>query len=392
MIALCLFLLSALSSAYGTMPEYNFFSEEETTEVSTSRRIDSEYFSDILAYRNDMQSEYGFLKSERAFFFNVGSLSRSRFSTLHRLKIQQQVSDGVRVQLVYLGNDNLEEQLKNLVLEASFKMTNGIQLIGYTQLSGAKKYNDFGAAVEVAVDEGHTLRLFTTLIDPSFTLRTEESERDLKSSTQYGFVGRWLHTTEENFVEYYGTLQSPLIRVHDDRNTRYEYKESRLGLRGRFGQERIINFDVRYVSRTEGLIDPLSSSADQGIWTRRGLDLLLQNERSSWIYGVAGHVRRWEHNSETLNQQFILPHVWYRSLNAFRDKDEWRLGYEVTLYRMSGEGALFPPTDLVKYQEHRLNARYTIAWSEFCHLHLTASGDVDSFSWEGGNGRLEWYF
>lgn len=374
------------------MPEYNFFSEEETTEVSTSRRIDSEYFSDILAYRNDMQSEYGFLKNDRAFFFNVGSLSRSRFATLNRLKVQQQVNERIGVKLIYLANDNLEEQLKNLVLEANIKVFDRIHFIGYTQLSGQKKYNDFGAAVEVLIADDHKLRLFSTLIDSSFTLRTEETERDLKSSTQYGLVGRWLSSSNENFAEYYWTMQTPLIRVYDTQNTRYEYKESRLGLRGRWGQGSVINYDLRFVSRTEGLLDPASAGLDQGIWNRRGFDILLQNERLDWIYGVAGHLRRWEHRAETLSQQFLLPHVWYRSSNALRQNDEWRVGYEATLYRMYGSETLFPPQDLVRDHEHRLNLRYTIAFNELCHLHFTASGDLDSLSWEGGNGRLEWYF
>lgn len=146
--------------------------------------------------------------------------------------------------------------------------------------------------------------------------------------------------------------------------------------------------DLSYKNRREGLLTPL----DDQFWQSHHWDALLQLEDSRWIVGVSNTWRDWQNGSEGSHQRFLLPHLWLKWGSDQFAQETWRLGLESTWAYMRGSTVIMPPEYVLREFEHRINLRYSIRFNEKATLHLLLTGDLDTPSWEGGNGQFQIYF
>lgn len=382
--------------SFAQFEEYNYFSESEIGEINSPLQIDSEYFSDILTYRMPLSADNSFHRSERVYDLSIGSLSASRFATQHRLKVDTNLNDSLTFRVAYFEKKDLEQSLNHMILELQYKMNSLISLVGYTELVSEKKWNDFGLATLVNLSNDHVLRLYVTAVDSAFTKRTEINEKDESSPYVYGLVGRLLDSEREDiFLEYYARVQSPLQRRFLDRQSEYSYKETRVGSRGRqhlFSDSDYFNFDLNYKRREEGQLALGSSVAESRIWSSHQWDALLQYENLKWIYGIAANIREWQSEGADVQSQTYLPHLWYKLRNESAEKENLRLGYELSWNHADGPMQFRTPEDRNREFEHRGNLVYILHFNRNAFFNLLLTADLDDLSWEGGNGTLQIFF
>jgi hypothetical protein len=392
-------LIATLAVFYSKMAlaqfeEYGYFSESEINEVNTPLLLDSEYFSDILTYRMPFSMHANFLRSDRVFDLSIGSLSRSRFATQYRLKIDTKLNSALTFRLAYAEQKDFEQSINHSILELQYRLNSFLSLVGYTELKSEKKWNDIGTALLFDFEKNHSLRLYVAWMDFSFNKRTENNESDSRSSVAYGFVGRLLDDENSSFLEYYARVQSPLSRNLES-GANYAHRDSKLGVRGTqvlSTADQQLHFDVSYKYRTEGIQQTGSTDRTNGFWRSHSFDSLLQYEYAHWTFGVLSVLRDWEINNEKIKAQTHSPHIWY-DFNANKaDTNQFRVGYEVSFHSISGSADLRTPPDRNKDVEHRGNLRYTIYFNENAFLHLYFTADLDDQSWEGGNGTFQILF
>ncbi len=391
---LSILLFIAALPAAAQFEEYGYFSESEITEINRPSLLDSEYFSDILTYRIPNSMHSSFLRSSRVYDLSIGSLSQSRFATQHRLKLDTQLNSHLVFRLAYAEQKDLEQSVNHSILELQYRVSSFLSLVAYTELKSEKKWNDFGAAILIDAGKNHQLRFYTTWIDFSFNKRTDRNESDRRRAMAYGFVGRFLNDEDSSFLEYYGRIQSPLNR-NLDTGEHYSHRDAKLGLRGTkvfAGDNQQVHFDVSYKYRHEGIQQQGVVDSSYGLWRNQYTDALLQYENTYWTYGIASVSRRWEVNSEAVRSLTLSPHIWYTLMGNQLNVNQLRLGYEASLYSISGPEFLRIPPDVNKDVEHRGNLRYTIHFNETSFLHLYLTADLDAPSWEGGNGTFQIIF
>lgn len=390
-----IFFLLFSHSALAQFEEYGYFSESETDEVNTPLLIDSEYFSDMLTYRLPLSMHSTFLRSERVYDLTIGSLSRTRFATQHRLKLDSHLSDTLIFRLAYFEKKDLEQSINHFILELQYKLNSFMSVVGYTELKSEKKWNDVGSALLLHMNPDHTLRLYTTWIDFSFNKRNEDNQSDSRRPVAYGFVGRILNpNTTTSFLEYYGQVQTPLNRQQNS-ITNYIYKNSKIGFRGTqlfYSEDQFLHFDASTTYRAEGVQQSGSTDSAFGLWRSHHIDVLLQYENSKWIYGLSSALRKWEIHSQNVDAQIFSPHIWYKHISQSLGKEDLRFGYEASFHTINGPSELRSPDNINNNLEHRGNMRYTIYFNDSAFLHLQLTADLDDFSWEGGNGTFQILF
>lgn len=395
-VFLIIIIISATSyEADAQIEEYGYFSESEIGDINSSLLIDSEYFSDILTYRFPLSLDNTFLRNDKVYNLTVGSLSRTRFATQQRLKIDTQLNDHFKFRIIYNEKKDLEQSINHLVLELQYRMNSMLSLVGYTELMSEKKFTDYGTALLIDLQPAHQIRFFVTAIDNSFSKRTEANEEDLSKTYAFGAVGRLLNTNSNDFLEYYARFQNDLERRFTFSEQVYSFGENKLGFRGQKqirNESRYFNFDVSFKRRLEGIeaFDP--STADEGVWRSRQWDILFQYEDPHFVYGLAGFFRTWRKDLSVVDSQTYLPHLWYKITSSNSELENFRLGYELSIHNINGPMELQTPMDRNRDMEHRGNLRYSIYFSQTSFLHLQFTADLDDFSWEGGNGTLQILF
>jgi hypothetical protein len=390
-----IFLINLLApGAFAQWNEYSHFSDYEKNELNSSLKIDSEYFSDILTYRLPLAMESEFQRRDKIFDISVGSLSRTRFATQQRLKLDLPLTENLMFRFVHFKNEDLEKNHQVSLVELQYSLLPWLKAVTYGDFTSEKKHNDFGAAFIVNPHKDISVRTFATFSDFFFNKRTELNERDLELSKTFGVVSRWLPATDAaSFLEVYSTFQTPLKRFNEDLQTQYEFSENRYGVLGRqrLYERAFLNFDVSYKRRKEG-IQTSGTAIGDGIWQVHQWDTLLQFEDQRWIFGLSNHWRDWQFNSEGSQQRFFLPHLWIKGGEDSFSQDVWRFGLEMTWAYLRGSQAIIPAADVIREFEYRANFRYSIRFNENALLHLQFTGDLDEFSWEGGNGQFQIYF
>ncbi|MBY0383585.1 hypothetical protein K2X05_00370 [bacterium] len=390
-----LFLACFFEKSVAAFDEYLFFSQSEQQETNTSRLLDSEYFSDVLTYQMPWAMQSHFLKKDKVFDMSVGSLSGTRFMSQYRLKIDQEIAKDLTFRLIYAEKKDLELSRENLLMELQYRINNLISFAAYTQLESLKKENDLGVATIVHLAPELNLRLFATIVDFSFNKRTEDAEREIRSTKQYGAVLRWLPAeTSVDFLEIYATVQTPLERIDLLQNKTYLFRETRAGTRGVYKlneNSQKINWDLSYRYFNESEVLPVSE-AEQGLWRSQAWNAWVQLENPKTIFGLATFFRNWHFNGNQMDQTYYLPHFWYKIDGDQNNEGTYRIGYEATFYDAAGAESLRSALNQGHRLEHRANLRYSIVFSERAQLHLQFSADLDHLSWEGGNGQFQVFF
>jgi hypothetical protein len=381
------------TSAFAAFEEYLYFSESEQAETNSPRRIDSEYFSDILTYSLPLQMQARYLRSTSAYDLTVGSLGSTRFATQQRLRLDHQLNEHFTLRLLYIEKKDFEQSLQHFIVELQYHMNAFWTMAGFTELQSLKQGNDVGLASVFHLSDDLQVRFFMTAVDFSFNLRVEDNIRSTSNTYHYGFISRWIPSGEsEEFAELYLTAHTPVNRDLLDLGSTYFFRDTRTGLRGRHTLNQpseFLNWDVNYRYAAESELSPPSESP-QGIWKNDQWNLLLQYENNDWLLGVASYLRKWDIGGTDVIQDNYLPHIWRKIY--WGGEDTLRLGYEVTMSNTTGPQHLRSPSDVNKSTEHRANLRYSINFNERAYLHLQLSADMDDLGWEGGNGQFQYLF
>lgn len=385
------------SSAFAFVENYSLFGANEQSTINGPESIDGEYYSDLLAFRHNLITDYNFLSANNAYDIYVGSVSSKQFAIQQRLKLNQQISEKLFFDLVYIDKENLEEAREQFLTGLTYKLSKAFSLSAYGSLFSDKSQNDVGFAVNVNLQSNHQLRLFMNLIDFDFTERNQVDAVDQKSPRHFGLMGRILQD-QFQFVEYYLYKNSSVVRDFTQIDQRYVFEETRAGLRGRqkITSNYYLNFDVDVFTGKEGqsslsAFDP----ATDFNWQRDGLKALIQVEKENLLMGLEYNYRYWSAQQGAVQHSNIMPHVWYQ----FRLKDTIFLpqridtGLEASFHEASGPMNLRSSTDANSDINSRFNLRLHYEFSKTAFLNLLLSADLDDkFSWEGGAGQFQMLF
>lgn len=385
--------------AHAFTEAYSLFNQQEFATINRPELVDGEYYSDQLAFRHSLINDYNFLTSKNAFDLYVGSISSKQFTSEKRLKLAQDISPHIQFDLVYIEKENFELARQQFLTGLTFKLSQVISLSTYAGLFYDKDKNDIGAALNFKINSIHTIRFFINQADFDFNARNAVKAEDKKSSTNYGVVGTVL-TEDFEFLQYYAFKNTPLVRDFLDEEIRYNFEETRVGLRGRkqlSTKNDFLNFDVEFFQRSEGqfAITTPDPTNDQN-WDVLGYRVLGQWQRDVIIVGLEHNYRKWESQDGggVVRHNNWMPHIWYgwRWPSHTYFPSGLDLGLEGSFHLASGEQNLRSKTDEDEAFNGRFNLRTYFDFSKTAKLNLLLSLDLDDLSWEGGGGQFQILF
>lgn len=397
---LCFAVLSAVvlpSRAYGFVESYSLFGPLESKDLNGPDRIDGEYYSDILAFRNSFTSDYRFLNATNAYDIYAGSVSSTQFAIQQRLKLNEKITEKLYFDLVYIEKENLEEGREQFLSGLTYQFSNFLSASAYTSLFSNKDQNDVGFAVTMNLTPAHKLRLFMNMVDFGFNERNQFEGEDQKKPLHFGLYGQWI-SDQFKFLEYYFYQNSSVVRDFTQTDERYIFKETRLGARGKLkiSKSYDYNFDLDVFDGEEGRFLLSTSDPENDIvWSRNGLRFLNQFESGFFRLGVEYNYRHWSSDQGNVQHSNIMPHMWYNM--RLRDStflpSSIDFGLETSFHEAQGPVALRSSTDADSDINGRFNMRLFYEFSKTAVLNLLLSADLDDdFSWEGGAGQFQIQF
>jgi hypothetical protein len=90
------------SISFAFIESYSLFGTQESNTINTPDQIGSEYYSDILAFRNTINSDFNFFKATNAYDIHLGSLDSKQFAIQQRFKLKQSISEKLFFDLDFL--------------------------------------------------------------------------------------------------------------------------------------------------------------------------------------------------------------------------------------------------------------------------------------------------
>jgi hypothetical protein len=394
-ILILIIFYSRLSFAF--MESYYLFGSDEFQTLNGPKKIDGEYYSDLLAFRLTSSLNNDFVKATQAYDIYVGSINSKQFAIQQRLKIQQSIGKKLNFELGYIEKENFEEGRQQLFSGLNYDLFEKFNFGFRTSLFSQKDQNDFGVYTDVLFSESHKIKFFLNFTDFGFNKRNELNAKDLKSPLQYGILGQIIKD-QNLYLEYYLFQNSQVDRQFTDTDLVYTFEDIRLGLRG---QKKVntnyLNFDLELFKGKEGLTnisvpDPLVDE----FYDRSGGRILFQVQTLKWIYGIEGNIRSWTNfEDQVVKHLNFMPHIWYKVLSPSKylliPKD-FDLGLETSVHKAEGLKSLRAKTDENNDLNSRFNVRLNYNLSENAKLNFLLSADLDEFSWEGGGGQFQILF
>lgn len=383
--------------ANGFIESYSLFGSEEAKTVNGPDVIDGEYYSDILAFRNQLIKDYNFMKAVNAYDIYLGSISSKQFAIQQRLKLNQKLSDNIYFDLVYINKENFELAREQFLTGLSYRLTDRMSLSFYTSLYSFKDQNDIGVSGEFTITRNHKFKIFLNSADFGFNQRNQINAQDKSRPLNLGLNGEWMNDNFE-FFNYYAYINTSTEREFLDINQTYVFNERRSGFRGRIKLNSIyyLNFDLDFSQGRESLFssnapDPINDK----IYDRTSFTTLNQLETLNWIFGYEYNYRYWKSDQGSVQHSNFLPHVWYKVKTNSKPyfPTGIDLGLETSIHSAKGNKSLRSSSDENEALNSRFNLRLIYKISENSSLNFLLSADLDDkFSWEGGGGQFNVYF
>ena len=399
LVSLLFFVTSIFSqTSFAFVESYSLFGPLESNNINGPENINGEYYSDILAFRNSLKNDYKFLNATNAYDIYVGSISSKQFAVQQRLKLNQQITEKLFFDLVYIERENFEEGREQFMSGLTYRSTNAISFSAYTSLFANKDQNDVGMAVSFDLNSAHKLRLFVNMVDFSFNERNDIEAEDQKTPLHFGLYGRWL-SDQFQFLEYYLYQNSSVVRDFTQIDERYVFEETRLGVRGKYKltQNYDYNFDLDVFHGEEGRSQISAPDVANDVnWSRTGVRSLHQIESGPVIAGLEYNYRYWSADTGNVQHSNVMPHIWYNL--RFNDENVFLpqsldLGLEASFHEAQGPEDLRSLSDEDSAINSRFNLRVYYEFSKTAILNLLFSADLDdNFSWEGGGGQFQILF
>lgn len=392
-----LFVIIDTKTSFGFVESYSFFGSLESDKINTPEDIDGEYYSDILAFRHSLVSDYNFFSSQNAYDIYVGSISSKQFAIQQRLKLNQKISDQLTFNLAYLEIENFEIGREQFISGLTYSLNSKLSFSAYTSLFSNKDQNDIGTSLNINLNSNHTITFFVNFIDFGFNKRNQIEAVDQKNPLHFGLQGQWLNDTFE-FLNYYIFQNSSVSREFTLSDERYVFEESKIGFNGRLKilNSTYYNFDISAFQSEEGKTkisspDPLLDIK----FNRNGFMTLNQLEIDNLILGLEYNYRYWISNQGNVQHSNLIPHIWYKKHFPKYKYFPHRLdfGLETSIHSAQGPKALRHSLDSEFDVNSRFNTRLHFEFSKTAFLNLLLSADIDDkFSWEGGGGQFQILF
>lgn len=389
--------LTIVLKAYGFIESYSLFGSEEAKIVNGPDVIDGEYYSDILAFRNQLLKDYNFMKATNAYDIYLGSISSKQFAIQQRLKVNQKLSDHIYFDLIYINKENFEIAREQFLTGLSYNISQRLSLSFYTSLYSFKDQNDIGISGEFKISNNHKLRLFINSADFGFNQRNQVNAQDNSRPFNIGLDGQWINDNFE-FINYYVFINTLVEREFLDLNQIYIFDEKRSGFRGRMKLSSVnyFNFDLDFSQGREGLFSSnIPDPVNDKLYDRSSFTILNQVETLNWIFGYEYNYRYWQSDQGNIQHSNFLPHVWYKITTNSKSylPTNIDLGLESSLHSAKGNKSLRSISDENEALNSRFNLRLIYKISENSTLNFLLSADLDDkFSWEGGGGQFNVYF
>jgi hypothetical protein len=182
-LGLLLLMRQSPALAWESLPEFQSLTEAEQEKFESPLDLETEYFSDVLAYQKPMSWEYLWLTHEQALDISVGSVSAQEFMMDNRLKIQPWLLDELQFRFTHFEERSLERDSVHNMMELIYwpqwwpgwvfkKM--GIAFYGEPSLN--KRENDTGVALFFKPHDRHEIRIFETYVDVTRLKRNNRSD------------------------------------------------------------------------------------------------------------------------------------------------------------------------------------------------------------------------
>lgn len=366
----------------------SFFDNEEVDVINSPSLINSEYYSDILAFRLSFQNHFNFVDADNAYDISVGSISSKRFAINQRLKLKHSITDGLNLHVSFFEIEDFEISRSHLMFGLGYDISKSLEIVINTAFFSEKSENDLGLAINFKPSLNNNLRFFINLPDFAFNERIETDAQNLKDTFNLGIIGNY--KSEDGYqLEYYISNNSKLERLFKDIDEIYQFSELRYGLRSVLQTSQLTyNILLEAFNGTEG---QYLRTSQKEVWNRKGLKTLIQIQLDQWTAGVESNWRTWELNSQVVRHTNIMPHMWYRqNLNSVLSSID--MGLEFSIHKGTGPLALRESSDSNHDVNGRFNLRPNFKISEKSFLNILLSLDLDDGSWEGGGGQFQVLF
>lgn len=418
-----LFFLTILSATFPAQaiewfPEYQTLTETEESMLESPEALNSEYQSDVLAYRKPDWWQYDWLAHPRAFDLSVGSVSAAHFNVDTRFKVHKRLSDPLEFRLSFFQERNRERDSNHLVLELVVWPWKWLGLAFYGEPELYKRNDDTGLALLIKPAPTHEIRLFQTFVDVTRLKRNDRNDTYVEPHLPYsrGLVGRyWGEPGSESkgeFVEY--ALRQETFTQWRFPDEKYDYRYWK-GFASVFGgvrlTERIMfygraQWDRKFESKTPldatSTITASSLRTDRVFVTARARMVGLEGVGlpADWelVPGLEFAYRRWQGSPGQTGERDLLPNLWLRvpAFGTGETRDVFEVGVDTQWHRETGDRTAFLAERADGAVNSRLNLVYEFRFRDDAFLRLLTSADLDRFgsaqSWEGGCGQLRMTF
>lgn len=428
-------LFSSTAGAFDVFPEFHALTESEASSFNDTRRIDSEYTSDVVTYLEPLAWEAAFHSSNRAFQFTLGSLSNKNFLHNGRLKLNASLTESLEFRLTAFQQRDLEVDQTHTIMELVQRLGGGFSVSAYGEPSLFKRENDFGLALLYSPRAGHEIRVFHTWVDLT---RQEHNDRPDTFAKGYeasslGVVGRCTGclgfsreegttessasrvssqaTTHVDWIEWFVRREAPVQWRFPQSDREYRFDQWALGTKARLPlaqRNSFVNARLQYSEKREANV-VVSSQAETNL-NRRLLESLVSMEwpveplgaRSTIEPGVGWFHRNWSaEGGRRLEHRNFVPFVWLKTDlvdRGTRGFDRLDLGYELTAFKGDDDVQLAAEGLIQNASEHRMNFRYAFALEKSAELTIALTADLDVLAggtgglFEGGNGQFRVFF
>ena len=375
--------------------EYQAFSDTFFLKSEDSTNLDSEYRSDVLAYRYQYHDYLKFRSSKKRLHWVVGSLSSERFYTERSIFLEEDFGKDLRIRMVYHEKEDFEYQNQRLIIDLGYSVSKSFLLGAFGDAAFDKAKDDVGVYFEWLYDE-HRFRFSYEWLDFDRNKRNLSSDTWTSKSPNVLTISINNYSDDSSLYSYeLGYRYSPLsTRLFPDLTTPLS-----VGFSERSFLYRVLfrrNFaDIEFSFQSD-LWERKRQSASNSMAKVKRYQSQLEFKKikvfeRNFSFGIQNVFRSDELNSKRALVDDVLI---FSSLALNKLNVNWgqELGLEHTLRNTRGESNLLAENGRKYASQSRLNYLLAYEPKETILLKLAFTFDLDRFgtgqTWEGGSGQL----
>ncbi len=398
-VILPLFILFNSSVCFGFdfLFQYNSFSEGLFLKAPEPQQVDSEYRSDILAYRAKYSDWLKIRNESVGFLWSIGSMSTEKFYNERLLFLKKDFSENFHFRLLFREFQDYESLSEFFTLELKYSLSESFHLGLFGEAEFDKSKDDFGFFIEWDLLNSMRSRLSVHWLDFDKNKKTFDQDKfDGRSSAVYALFFEDINSKDFQFET--GVRYTPQIaRIFEVTNTRRSYRELSLMFRG---LKRSNLYDYEFSIQYDKRDRRLATTTTHTNYQFQKIESLFSMNRFSFFenwstdIGLAFALRTDQQNQLFSQVTDFLPFINFTEKSDSNWKNSF--GLEVTSRTSQGDEELLAEGGKKIAIQSRLNYFLIYQTAENLFLRLSFTFDLDEFgggrSWEGGGGHLQMSF